>query len=45
MIAGKKVTHFKVDKITSGYRIRYRGADMKVNVFTPLQGRACQADA
>ncbi|NDR56009.1 acetyl-CoA carboxylase biotin carboxylase subunit [Aliiruegeria sabulilitoris] len=36
-IAGKK-HHFKVDKITSGYRIRYRGADMKVNVFTPLQG-------
>ncbi len=36
-IAGKR-HFFKVDKITSGYRIRYRGADMKVNVFTPRQG-------
>ncbi|PRY25052.1 biotin carboxyl carrier protein /biotin carboxylase [Aliiruegeria haliotis] len=28
---------FKVDKFTSGYRIRYRGADMTVKVFTPRQ--------
>ncbi|MEL6521408.1 MAG: acetyl/propionyl/methylcrotonyl-CoA carboxylase subunit alpha [Pseudomonadota bacterium] len=27
----------KVDRITSGYQIRYRGADMKVQVWTPRQ--------
>ncbi|MFV0336113.1 MAG: biotin/lipoyl-containing protein, partial [Tropicimonas sp.] len=37
-IAGK-AHFFKVQKITSGYRIRYRGADMVVRVYTPLQGR------
>ncbi|WP_116130900.1 acetyl/propionyl/methylcrotonyl-CoA carboxylase subunit alpha [Tropicimonas sp. IMCC34043] len=26
---------FKVQKISSGYRVRYRGADMKVRVYTP----------
>ncbi len=29
---------FKVQKITAGYRIRYRGADVKVRVYTPRQG-------
>ena len=37
-IAGKK-HFFKVQKITAGYRVRYRGADMDVRVYTPLQGR------
>ena len=27
----------KVDKITSGFRLRLRGADLKVNVWTPRQ--------
>ncbi|SFC47158.1 acetyl-CoA carboxylase biotin carboxylase subunit [Tropicimonas isoalkanivorans] len=29
---------FRVQKITAGYRIRYRGADMKVHCYTPRQG-------
>ncbi|MFV0358310.1 acetyl-CoA carboxylase biotin carboxylase subunit [Tropicimonas sp.] len=28
---------FKVGKITSGYRIRYRGADLKVRIYLPRQ--------
>ncbi|RYH10670.1 acetyl/propionyl/methylcrotonyl-CoA carboxylase subunit alpha [Tropicimonas sp. IMCC6043] len=36
-IAGRK-HFFKVDRIATGYRIRYRGADYRVQVFTPRQG-------
>ncbi|WP_068113789.1 acetyl-CoA carboxylase biotin carboxylase subunit [Tropicimonas marinistellae] len=41
-IAHVKIEHvmhsFKMQKITAGYRIRYRGADMKVRCYTPRQG-------
>ena len=33
---------FKVDRITNGYRIRYRGADMNVRVRSPLAHRLVQ---